>query len=224
MDPVNEDELLPDQVRDVIPLLGPYALGSLGAEDRVKVEEALASSELARMLYRDVAEAAVALGVADPAHIDDRDEPPPELEHRILAAARRRRSTPFTAVAAAAASVVVLAVAGVITFGSRTEPPPVPRETFTFEAAEPIEVLQADLIAHTWGTEVEFVVSGVEDGETYTVAFLDQGGDRVDAGSFIGVADKPVDCRMNAALLRDDATGLVVRDASGTIVLEAELA
>ncbi len=222
MDPVNDDELLPDEVRDVIPLLGPYALGALDAEDRVQVEEALASSELARMLYRDVAEAAAALGEADPAHLDDHDEPPVALEQRILAAAHRRRSTPWTAIATAAASAVVLAVAGLVTF-SRTDPPPVPREPVTFAAAEPFEVLQADLIPHTWGTELELLVSGVEDGVTYTVAFLDEGGDRVDAGSFLGVADRPVDCRMNAALLRDDATGVEVRDASGAIVAEAEL-
>lgn len=223
MDAMNDDELLPEEVRDVIPLLGLYALGALDAEERVQVEDALASSELARMLYRDVAEAAAALREADPAHIDDRDEPPPELEQRILTAARRRRSTRWTAVATAAAGVVVLAVAGrMVLVGA--DPPPPPREAVTFAASEGVEVLEADLIAHTWGTELELVIEGVEAGVTYTVAFLDDDGDRVDAGSFLGVSDQPVDCRMNAAVLRDDVTGLVVRDATGTIVLEAELA
>lgn len=222
MDPVNDDELLPDEVRDVIPLLGHYALDSVDAEDRVRVEEALASSELARMLYRDVAEAAAALGEADPAHIDDGSEPPVELERRILAAARRRRPPRWRAAATAAACLAVLTVGLVVLAGDAA--PPVPREPVAFTAAEGVEVLEADLIAHTWGTEVEFVVTGVEDGVTYTVSFVGEDGDRFDAGSFLGVTDRPVDCRMNAALLRDEATGLEVRDASsGTIVLEADL-
>jgi predicted anti-sigma-YlaC factor YlaD len=219
---LNDDELLPEGVRDVIPLLGPYAFGALDVDERTEVEAALASSELVRMLYRDVAEAAAALGEADPAHIDDRDEPPPELEHRILAAARRR-TPPWRAITAAAASVVILTAGFVV--ATRDDAPAVPREAVTFASAtQGVQVVEAALIAHTWGTELELVVDGVEDGVTYTVSFLDEAGNRVDAGSFLGVADGPVDCRMNAALLRDDATGLVVRDATGEVVLEADLA
>lgn len=222
MVPVNDEELLPEEVREVVPLLAPYAFDQLNAEDRARVEEALASSELVRMLYRDLAEAAAALEEADPAHIDDHAEPPPDLEQRILAAARRR-SPRWTAVAAVAAGLVLLVGGLVVIAGD--DPPAVPREQITFAAPpEGVEVLQADLIAHTWGTEVEFVVEGWRDGVTYTVAFVDQGGDRVEAGSFIGVADQPVDCRMNAALLRDDATGLLVLAPDGEIVLEADLA
>jgi len=218
---VNDDELFPEEVRDIVGLLAPYAFGTLDADDRARVEAALASSELVRMLYRDIAEAAAALEEADPAHIDDRAEPSPLLEQRIVAAARRR-NTPWRAITAVAASVVVL-VAG-FALVSRDSAPAVPREPITLAAGvDGVEVLEADLIAHTWGTEVEFVVDGVEDGVTYTVSFLDEAGDRVGAGSFLGVDDRPVDCRMNAALLRDDATGLVILDAAGEIVLEADL-
>jgi len=221
VDPVNDEELFPDEVREVVPLLAPYAFNQLDAEDRSRVEEALASSELVRILNRDLAEAAAALGEADPARIDDHTEPPPELEQRILSAARRR--TPrWTPLAAAAACLALLVGGFVVITGD--DPPPVPRESFTFAAPpEGLEVLQADLIAHTWGTEVEFVVDGWRDDVTYTVAFVDQEGNRVDAGSFIGVADRPVNCRMNAALLREDATGLVILAPGDEIVLEADL-
>lgn len=219
MDPMNDDELLPEDVRDVVPLLAHYAFGTLEGEDRARVEEALASSELVRILYRDLEEAAAALDEADPAHIEEYGEPPPGLEQRILAAARRR-TPPWRAITAAAASVIVLAAG--FTLATRDT---VPREAVTFAAApQGVEVLEADLIAHTWGTELELVIEGFPEGTTYMVSFLDEAGERVDAGSFLGVAEGPVICRMNAALLRDDATGVVVRTSTGEVVLEADLA
>ena len=82
---------------------------------------------------------------------------------------------------------------------------------------------EASLIDHTWGTETILVVSGLEDGETYELTLRDEDGAPVDSGAFIGTGDKPLECRMNAALLREEATGLEVRTDEGDLVLSADL-
>lgn len=223
MGAVNDDELFAEEVRDVVSLLAPYAFGALDGDDRSRVEDALASSELVRTLYPDVAEAAAALDEADPAHVDDDGEPPADLELRVLSAAVRRRAAGWPTVATAAACAAVLAVGSVLV-AARDDPLPVPREAVAFAApAEGVMVLEAELIGHPWGTTLELAVDGVEEGVTYTVSYIDVAGDPVEVGSFIGVADGRIDCHMSAALLRDDLTGVVVRDARGAIVLEAEL-
>jgi hypothetical protein len=99
-----------------------------------------------------------------------------------------------------------------------------PREAVAFSVgADGVEVVAADLIAHTWGTKLELVVDGVEDGVTYTVSYLDVAGDHVDAGSFLGVDGPPISCHFHTALLRERMTGLLVRDPTGATVLEADL-
>ena len=43
------------------------------------------------------------------------------------------------------------------------------------------------------------------------------------SGAFIGTGDEAIECRMNAALLREEATGLEVRTTGGDLVLDADL-
>lgn len=82
--------------------------------------------------------------------------------------------------------------------------------------------VDANLVAHTWGTEIELVARGLAPGRTYTVTFIRSDGSRVPAGTFLGVADRPVLCDLNAALLRKDATSVVVTSGSA-VVLRADL-
>ncbi len=80
----------------------------------------------------------------------------------------------------------------------------------------------AAVVAHTWGTEALLDVSGLPAGRTYQVVVVDEDGDAVVAGSFIG-AQKPVECAMNAAVLRQDASRVEVLDPTGAPVVSAEL-
>ena len=81
----------------------------------------------------------------------------------------------------------------------------------------------ASLIAHTWGTEVNLVATGLTPGTRYTVVLVGRNGRRVTAGTFIGVSRQPVRCNLNAALLRTDAAELLVTDPRRRQVLRADL-
>lgn len=98
-----------------------------------------------------------------------------------------------------------------------------PMEPVAFSEAPAGVEAEASLIDHTWGTETVLVASGLEDGETYRLTLRDEDGEAVPSGAFIGTGERPLECRMNAALLREDATGLEVRTAEGELVLEADL-
>ncbi|MEH3076042.1 MAG: hypothetical protein PGN11_05105 [Quadrisphaera sp.] len=63
----------------------------------------------------------------------------------------------------------------------------------------------ASVVAHTWGTETLLELTGLEAGRTYQVVVVDDAGTAVVAGTLIGTGGE-VDCTMNAAVLRADAS------------------
>ena len=65
--------------------------------------------------------------------------------------------------------------------------------------------------------------SGLKKGQTYRVILLSEDGEEVPSGAFIGTGSEPVECNLNAALLRENAIGLVVRSANGEVMLRADL-
>ena len=106
-------------------------------------------------------------------------------------------------------------------YGPNSTPPP--QEPLAFsEVAGGVEA-EGSLIPHTWGTEANLLVEGLDEGRNYRAAFTTSGGTEVPAGTFIGTEAQPVDCNLNAAVLREDATRLEVRTMEGELVLEADL-
>lgn len=91
-------------------------------------------------------------------------------------------------------------------------------------SVRPVDGVQAsaNLINHTWGTEVLLDVSGLEPGAAYTMDLMAADGRRVSAGGFVG-ADGVMKCRNNGAVLRADLQGFAVTGPGGTEVLSAEL-
>jgi hypothetical protein len=75
--------------------------------------------------------------------------------------------------------------------------------------------VKGDLIVHAWGTEIRLLLSRSRDGQTHRVTLVSQDGERVNAGTFIGVGDKPLKCTFDAELSREDATRLDVRTTPG---------
>jgi len=65
-------------------------------------------------------------------------------------------------------------------------------------------------------------VVGLPTERSYRVALLDADGAEVGPGSFLG-SERPVECRLDAALLREDVDRLVVLDAADDVVLSADL-
>jgi hypothetical protein len=111
--------------------------------------------------------------------------------------------------------------------GSPAGPPTGPPGTLG--ALEPLEVradpgldLDVQLVAHTWGTEAVLDIAGLPAGTAYSVTIVDLEGSEADAGSFVATSGT-VACRLNAAVLREDAGRLLVRAPDGSTVVEADL-
>jgi len=76
--------------------------------------------------------------------------------------------------------------------------------------------LDADLVAHTWGTETVLVVDGLPVGDAFSVVVVDDRGQEFSSGAFLG-SEVPVDCRLNAAVLREHVAAVEVRGADGEV-------
>lgn len=125
-------------------------------------------------------------------------------------------------VAVAASLLVVGAVLGGVV-GRVTAPgePTPPKETVVVAALAPGVQGQAQLVAHTWGVEVDLGVTGLRAGAPYTVVVLDSAGAVVGAGGLVGTGEVQASCSVTAPLLRNAATGFRVIDESGKDVLTA---
>lgn len=78
------------------------------------------------------------------------------------------------------------------------------------------------LVAHTWGTETVLEMTGLPMGGSYSVVLVGEDGQEIESGSFLG-SERPVECRMNGALLREDVDRLEIRAEDGTPLTSAEL-
>ena len=146
---------------------------------------------------------------------------------RATPAATARRRRWVTPLVAAACLVVGIAL-GVGTPALLSVSPSGPPGTLG--ALEQIDVrdeiagidVDADLVAHTWGTEAVLDATGLAVGETYSVVFVGADGAEFSAGQMLG-SEVAIHCRLNAAVLRDDAVRMEIRDADATVVALAEL-
>lgn len=149
-----------------------------------------------------------------------------EATHNAPVSTRTRRRWMTPLVAAACLVVGVAVGVGVPALASlpRSGPPG------TLGAVEPVDVrdevpgidANADLVAHTWGTEAVLDITGLEVGETYAVVFIDADGTEFSAGEMLG-SMVPIHCRLNAAVLRPDAVRLEIRDAAAEPIAVADL-
>ena len=223
----------PDGHRRWREMLGAYVVGDLGGEERAALQAHLDGCGECRAEVRELEPVAAALAEADPRLFGaEEPRPPADLLEQTLSRVeharrfgdelqRRRRNRLIGRSAFAAAAAALLVAVGLFAVVPGVTGPPM--EPVAFSGAPAGVEAEADLIDHTWGTETVLVVSGLEDGETYELVLRDEEGGAVPSGAFIGTGEKPIECRMNAALLREDATGLEVRTAGGDLVLEADL-
>jgi hypothetical protein len=158
-----------------------------------------------------------ALGVSEDAR--GMSEPVP------LRAGRRRR---WPLVAAAAACLAVGLAVGATLPGFLDAPPSGPPGTLG--AIEAIDLdgepdgttIDADLVAHTWGTEAVLDASGLEIGAVYSIVMIATDGTEHSAGAMLG-SDVPIHCRVNAAVLREDVVAIEIRDADSIPIAVADL-
>jgi hypothetical protein len=160
----------------------------------------------------------------DPTEDEAMAHPPDDLRRRVIAAVASERGpgpvVRWLPMLAAAAVAVVLGVA----IGRTTVPtPPAPPVETVALASDALGTGTAGVIAHTWGTELLFTFDATTTGENYTVTVTAADGTELAAGSFIGDAERVVDCEMNVAVLRADAAAFTITDGTGSTVVEGDL-
>jgi hypothetical protein len=212
--------------------IGAFLLGKLDGGERTAMQTHLNSCPACQAEVRELKPVVAALADAAPDRIDEVPCPPVDLEESSLApilgeihrGRRRRRRFSWSALAAAAICVVVIGLAGVtwplepaLSLESHLQ------ERLSFSGEARSVGVAGNLIAHAWGTEIRLDVSGLRDGQTHRVTLISEDGERVNAGTFIGIGDKPLRCKLNAALLREDAARLEVRTPGGELVFFAKL-
>jgi hypothetical protein len=140
--------------------------------------------------------------------------------------ARRRRRWPF--VAAAAACLAVGLAVGAALPGVLGTPPSGPPGTLGAIEAVDLDgepdgtTIDADLVAHTWGTEAVLDATGLEIGAVYSIVMIAADGTEHSAGAMLG-SDVPIHCRVNAAVLREDVVAIEIRDADSIPIAAADL-
>ena len=135
-----------------------------------------------------------------------------------------RRPRRLVAVLAAAACLVVGAGAGALLAAPREAT--VAGPPGTLGAVEHIEFagvpdgvsVDADLVAHTWGTETVLTVDGLPEGDAFSVVVVDDRGREHESGAFLG-STVEIDCRLNAAVTREHVAAVEIRGADGDVAV-----
>ncbi len=213
--------------------LGAYVLGGLPDDESAALEAHLATCAECRAEHDELLPAASVLGelkVGAPAHAT---AAPADLADRVfsgLAAEQdRERRTAWVrraglAAVAGAAAAAVLVVGLAVTASDDDDEPTVPLEAVAVTVSERGVEADADLVNHTWGVEVKLSGTGFEQGGRYRVALLGTDGKRFPAGEFVGTGGTRMLCNLNSSLLRDDASGFVVTDSDGDVVVRSSFA
>jgi hypothetical protein len=176
--------------RDWRHLLGAYALGDLGTEERAALEAHLEGCAACRAEARSLGTVAQLLPLADPERFSQpAPKPPAELAERIAAtigneqrvAARRRRWRFGLALGGAAAATAAAVLALVVLPGSGGGNP---EQHVEFGKLPGGVKIYATLEPHAYGTEIRMYVKGVRSGTLCRVYLRGPRGERVPAGTF----------------------------------------
>jgi hypothetical protein len=205
-------------------LHGALAMRALGRADELDaaLDDHLVGCPDCRAELADLADAAGAVLLVDPATPRDTTHPPLDLPVRILAqvgaeAARQRRRR---IVAIAAAVVFVISGAGFMIARFGGSPPS--DATGVQLVGEGGATGTATLTERDWGTEVELQAEGLHAGEVYWLWLTDAGGQRVGAGTFIGTG-RSLTAVLASALPTADTRRIWLTDEADAVVLDATI-
>lgn len=222
----------PDAFDDRDALLAAAVAGALTPEDAARFEALRATDPEVDREVAALRALTERLSAAGPVEPWIADAPSPDLRARVSrigiadAAPRRRRAwaVPVTAAAFLSLGLVV----GLVVPLAVNAPPSGPPGTLgaiehvDLTVAAPEVRIDADLVAHTWGTEAIIEATGLEPGRTYAVTILGRDGQEYTAGEMLG-STVEILCHLNAAVLREDVEGIRVSERDGTVVASAEV-
>src|SRR5262245_5074836 len=216
--------MAPDACREWRGSLATFALGSTSDAEAIALRAHLDGCAACRAELDELGAVARLLPEADIDRVESTlVEPPESLGDQVLAgvargrAVRRRRrwQRSLAGVAVAAVLALIVAVGAVLlsdhddTFSTHL--------AFTGEGGG-----TATLTARPGGTEVDFEVWGLDEGDVYWLWLTDSGDRRVSAGTFRGV-DGRTRMHLMAALPLERTQRVWVTDAEDRTVLDAWL-
>ena len=156
----------------------------------------------------------------------DEADPSEGLRERVIAA-KRTSNHPMRWAAAAAVVGIAVGAASVLGFEAATDksitgPPGTlgAFEEIAFTGVPSGIDIDGGLVAHTWGTETVLEMDGVPAGRSYEVVVIEQSGATRTSGTFLG-STVAIDCRLNAAVLREDVSGVEIRGSDGSVLAAA---
>lgn len=208
--------------------LGYYVLGLLPAEERAGVTGHVSGCTSCRAQVGSLQPLVGRLAQADPRRLDDVPEPPRDLGDAILAGIRAERAETARGpdVYRLGRRLPMLLAAAVLAvslgFGAAWVVKPAPSleaQSVAMQVAvdSPVEST-ARLVNHRWGMEVLLDGTGFTAGDHYRVMVMSRDGSRASAGSFVGVGEDALACRLTAEILQQDTVGFQVLDAGGRAV------
>lgn len=234
-------------------LVGAHALGHLHGAELDRLQAHLDGCARCRADLADLAPLAGLLDGLDPEGFGVPAAPPADLGARIRTAMEQEPRQPVGVPQAtvtpidrldperprpgrrraqllgvAAAVVMAAGVGGVVGRASAPEPAEPPLEAVAVRAVDDggaaPAIASSDLIAHTWGVELVLEGRGFVAGEVYRASFRTDDGRWQPAGQFLGTGERPLLCRLQSAVLRDDVDAVRITDAEGRVVARARLA
>ncbi len=220
-------------------LIAAAVANDLSTAERAELEELIRADPAIGAEVEELRATAAQLAGATPSWIEptppteqlrDRvtrlsSDEPTGLAERTGRRPRRRRVPAVLAAAAAFAVGVAVTIGAQLVIDAPPSGPP-----GTLGAVEDVDFvgqptavrLDGALIAHTWGTETVLEIDGLTPGEGYLVVLVAADGAEFDSGTFFGSA-VTIDCRMNAAVMREDVVRVEIRDDDGGVVAGADL-
>lgn len=224
-------------------LVGAALAGELTPQERAELEELVRRDPSVGEELAELQEILGQVSAADPAWADA--TPTADLEDRVAGIAQSPGSVDRTGAtepvdgartppsrswtaragrALVAACLVGVGVLGTLGYQQTVQGPPEGPpgtlgavEEISFDGEPGGSRVDGALVAHTWGTETVLEVAGLDVGETYEVVLVTSSGEELSSGTFLG-AEETVECRMNAAVMREDVAEVRIISSDGTSV------
>jgi hypothetical protein len=219
-----------DNCRRCRELLGAHLFGGLDPDEEADLRRHL--EKCPECLEEEADLRAVMNLLDEDAELLAAEDPPPRLKERIVEEVfgeSERGVRPGNPALVAAAAITVALLIGTVSlftvFSDSGNPPGLGDEEPISFASEPggVRVVEASVVAHTWGTELLMEVEGLREGEVYSVEIEREDGTTAPGGTMIGVGENPIDCALNAAVLRQNAEAITIADSSGEVILRSRL-
>jgi anti-sigma factor RsiW len=198
-----------------------HAIGRLDPHEESQLRAHLEECAACRAESIDLAGMEAALGLVDPAHLDDVTEPAIPLESARWERVRweRHRRVRITATRWAMAGMAAAEVEAIALVVVSIQGAPAPTRTVALNGAPGVHA-SVVLTSKAWGTQATFEESGQKAGQVWTVSMETSPGSWWVAGSYRTLgSDGQVQVMLSCAVPADQITHVWVSDGAGHTVL-----